>query len=58
MTPVPLYFHYDNPEATLKAAKAVGRRKDCYFAGSEFPEGKGFAVMKGRFIIEKHIVRK
>ena len=58
MIPVPLYFYYDNPEAALKAAKASGKRKDCEYQGYEFPEGKGFAVWKGGFIIEKHIIRR
>lgn len=57
MRPVPLYFYYDDPEVALKAAKAAGKRKDCYFEEREFPEGKGFAVWKEGFIIEKHIIR-
>lgn len=57
MRPVPLYFYYNDPEAALKAAKAAGKRKGSEYQGWEFPEGKGFAVWKEGFIIEKHIIR-
>ena len=57
MRPVPLYFYYDDPEVALKAAKAAGKRKGCEYQGWKFPEGKGFAVWKEGFVIEKHIIR-
>ena len=58
MTPVPLTFWYDDPEAALRAAKAAGKRRGCRFNGYVFPEGRGFEVWREGVLVERHIVRK
>ena len=53
-----LTIWHDSPESALSAAKAAAKRLKSEYQGWDFPEGRGFAVWYGGYIVERHLVRR